>query len=67
LEYKIQGDKISYRWNNCVSGFAMPVKLENADEWLKPTTEWKHTTGTADLINNFQIDKNFYITVKKVQ
>ena len=67
LEYKIQGDKISYRWNNCVTEFAMPVKLKIADEWLYPTTDWKQTNGTADLINNFDIDKNFYIIVKKVK
>ncbi|HEX7844384.1 MAG TPA: M1 family metallopeptidase, partial [Chitinophagaceae bacterium] len=65
LEYKIQGDKISYRWNNCVNGFNMPVRLEKSGEWLKPTSEWKSVTGTAELINDFRINDNFYITVKK--
>ena len=67
LEYKITGDRISYRWTNCIAGFNMPVKLESSGEWLKPTTEWKSTTGTAELLDNFAIDKNFYITVKKVE
>ena len=66
LEYKIMGDRISYRWNNCVPGFNMPVRLAGSGEWLNPATEWKNTTGTAELIENFTIDKNFYITVKKV-
>lgn len=66
LEYKIQGDKISYHWTNCVDGFNMPVRLGNSKEWLHPTTEWKQTTATAELKNNFLIDTNFYITVKKV-
>ncbi len=66
LEYKIQGDKLLYRWNNCVDGFNMPVKLDNSKEWLKPTTEWKQAIATAGFKDNFSIDKNFYITVKKL-
>lgn len=66
LEYKIEGDKISYRWTNCIDGFNMPVRLANSQDWLKPTTEWKQTRATAELKNNFSIDKNFYIAVKKV-
>jgi aminopeptidase N len=66
LEYKIEGDKISYRWTNCVDGFNMPVKLANSKEWLKPTTAWKQMKATTDVRNNFSIDKNFYITIKKL-
>ena len=67
LEYKIAGEKISYRWNNCINGFNMPVRVAGSAEWLKPATEWKQVTLTGDLQNNFQIDKNFYITIKKVE
>ncbi|MFI5134147.1 MAG: M1 family peptidase, partial [Chitinophagales bacterium] len=67
LEYKINGDKLSYHWANCIDGFNMPVKLAKSDEWLSPTTEWKSTTVTADLQNDFGVDKNFYISVKKVE
>ena len=66
LDYKIDGDKISYRWTNCVDEFDLPVKLSESLEWLYPTTEWKSTTGTKALIDNFAVDKNFYITVKKL-
>jgi len=66
LEYRIEGDKISYRWTNCVDGFNMPVRLANSKEWLKPTTDWKQTKATPDLKNNFSVDKNFYVTVKKL-
>jgi aminopeptidase N len=64
LEYKIQGDKVSYRWSNCIDGFNMPVKIANSGEWLKPTTEWKQASITGGL-KDFAIDKNFYITEKK--
>jgi len=68
LEYKIAGDNLSYRWNNCVPGFSMPVRLLNSkDEWLKPSAEWKTVAMTGDLMNKgLQVDKNFYITVKKL-
>jgi len=66
LEYKIKGDNLSYHWTNVVDGFSMPVRLQNG-EWLSPATEWKSVSMTADLISKgFAIDKNFYITVKKV-
>ena len=66
LEYKITGDKISYRWSNTIEGFNMPVRLSKSSEWLNPTTEWKNISATKDLLENFSVDKNFYITVKKV-
>jgi aminopeptidase N len=69
LEYKFTGDNMYYRWNNCLDGFNMPVKLSGAgDDWLKATTEWKTATVTADILKDgLKIDRNFYITVKRVQ
>jgi len=67
LEYKIEGEKLLYRWTNCISGFNMPVKLANPDQWLSPGTDWKETRLTAAMKNDFQVDNNFYITVKKVE
>jgi len=67
LEYKIEDNKLSYHWTNCIEGFNMPVRLADSNEWLNPATEWKKTTVTADMKNNLQVDKNFYVTVKKLQ
>ena len=68
LEYKFTGDNMYYRWTNCVSGFNMPVKLDAIDDWLKPTTEWKTTAVTGGILKDgLKIDRNFYITVKKVE
>jgi aminopeptidase N len=66
LEYKIQGDKASYRWTNCINGFNMPVKLANSEQWINPGNDWKEVRLTAAMKNNFQVDNNFYIAVKKV-
>lgn len=69
LEYKFKGDRMSYRWTNCVDGFNMPVLIaETKDDWLKATTNWQSTTVTTDVIKDgLKIDRNFYITVKKVE
>ncbi len=67
LEYKITGDNISYRWTNCIEGFNMPVQLERSGEWLKASTDWKHTTGTKELLDDFRINQNMYITIRKVR
>lgn len=66
LEYKIDGDEIIYRWTNVVDKFDMPVKLENSNVWLFPSSEWKSKILVPNLINNFKIDRNFYIEVLKV-
>ena len=66
LEYKIQGDKLSFHWANCISGFNMPVKLASSDQWITPGTDWKETSVTAAMKDGFKIDNNFYITVKKI-
>ena len=61
LEYKINGNEISYRWTNVVDKFDMPVKISNSETWLFPTAEWKTETLKNDLEKNFSIDRNFYI------
>lgn len=68
LEYKFTGDNMYYRWTNCVNGFNMPVKLDAIEDWLKPTTEWKTTAVTEGILKDgLKIDRNFYITVNKVE
>jgi aminopeptidase N len=66
LEYKIEGNKLSYRWSNCIAGFEMPVKLEGTGDWLRPVAEWKNVSMTADMKSKgLVVDKNFYVKVKK--
>lgn len=67
LEYKMKGRILSYRWTNCVDGFNMPLQIGSGKSFLlSPTTKWQET----DLPVNYEIEninKNFYITIKKVQ
>jgi hypothetical protein len=63
LEFKTEGNQLSYRWSNTVPGFDMPVRLESGI-WLKPTGEWASTT----LVNGDPApSKNFYIQVKNME
>lgn len=67
LEYKINGDRLSYRWNNVVPGFEMPVKLVSG-EWINPTGNWKDIAATTDVKKNgLEPDKNFYTRVNRTE
>ncbi|MCX2453191.1 M1 family metallopeptidase [Pedobacter sp. PLR] len=70
LEYKIEGNKLTYRWTETVKGFDMPVKVSlkpGEFSLIYPTTKWK-TIILKDGItpDNFQADPNFYIKTKNI-
>ncbi len=66
LEYKIAKGTLSFRWTNCINGFDLPLRIAGSKQWIHPTTAWKEMTLPQGLLNNFNIDKNFYITVKNI-
>lgn len=65
LEYRIDGGKLNYRWNNVVSGFDMPVEVikEKQSLWLYPTESWQTTAANTSEI---EIDSDYYINLKKL-
>jgi len=68
LEYKISGSSLSFRWNNCIKGFNMPLKIYSAEKeiWITPTEKWQTQKMSHDFIETtFSIDKNFYIQTKR--
>ncbi|CAL2063369.1 M1 family metallopeptidase [Tenacibaculum sp. 190524A05c] len=65
FEYKIEGKKLKYRWNNVVEGFNMPVTIiaNNKEICLKPTENWKtRKIGSKEI----KVDRNFYVKSKKM-
>ena len=58
LEYRAANGDISYRWQNVVPGFAMPVRANGI--WLEPTTQWK--SGLKG--DSLTVDNNFYVEAK---
>ncbi|WP_222535713.1 M1 family metallopeptidase [Pedobacter polysacchareus] len=70
LEYKIEGNKLTYRWTETVKDFDMPIKVSlkpGEFSFIYPTTKWK-TIMLKEGINkdNFQADPNFYIKTKNI-
>jgi aminopeptidase N len=65
LELKADKDKLEYRWSNCIDAFDMPVKLSNGT-WLQPTTQWTKLKVDNTDFKNVDVDKNFYIKVRRV-
>lgn len=64
LILKTDGDKIKFQWTNCLAGFNMPVKLING-QWIYPTTDEQKIKLEGSNFSNVDVDKNFYINVKK--
>jgi len=67
LEYKLERQRLSYRWNNVVRGFAMPVKVTTSpgtSTWIRPTERWNTTIVKLNRPEDFRIDENFYVVPK---
>jgi hypothetical protein len=67
LEYRLHGNRLSYRWTNVVPKFAMPVKVTVAPGrlgWIRPTEKWKTTSVKLSQPEDFRVDENFYVNAK---
>ncbi len=65
LGYKINKGQLYYRWTNCIKGFNMPVKImvsKNKYGFIYPTENF---TQIKFMLNQLNIDDNFYITTQK--
>lgn len=64
FEYKIANGKLTYRWNNVVQGFRMPlnIKVNGKIRTIQPIEKWQTLNVSTQKI---QVDPNFYVTVKK--
>ena len=60
FEYKIDNGELSYRWNNVIDGFDMPieVKIDGKNHILYPSTEFKKMKIKNLFIN---VDKDYYV------
>jgi len=71
LEYRTNGETFSYRWNNVVPGFDMPVRvgLGSDDSYtrLSPTTAWKTMRSLMSGRDSVRVDPEFYVTATRVQ
>jgi aminopeptidase N len=68
LEYQIKKNQISYKFNNTVGNFSMPVKawVNGHLIWLEASNKTKTYITSERNIKDFSIDKNFYINYRRL-
>jgi aminopeptidase N len=62
FEYYVKGNNLSFRWNNCVSGFSMPLKIyvSGKEQIIKPTP--LYDTLKLDTENAvIKVDPGYYV------
>lgn len=62
LEYKQNGNQLTYKWTNVVPDFKLPIRLADEQE-LKPTEQWQTTTLKSD--KPVEFNKNYYVVYLK--
>jgi len=68
LQYKIDGNKLSFKYDRVVPGFAMPLRVAvNGKEVSIAPTETIQTFTWPDEIKTFVIDRNFYVESETVK
>jgi aminopeptidase N len=72
FEYQLEGNKLRYRYSNCITGFNLPIVLSNNDATLRirPTENWQTlsvTKAAKALVDATLINRQYYITVQKVK
>lgn len=72
LVYALEEGVLRYRWDNCIEGFDMPVRVKLARDsgsgdssqqktaWLYPTAEWQQMPLNAT-IDSLSVDPAFYV------
>jgi aminopeptidase N len=69
LEYKFKGNKLQYRWANCIKGYNIPVKViinKSKEQWLEAGTGWKNITLPV-MILEIEMHPDFYATLEKLK
>ncbi len=73
LEFYFSNDKkkVFYRYTNCISGFDLPLVLQNGNSKVRivPSVKWQSvlvTPGQQPLFSKDAIENMYYITVKQI-
>jgi len=68
LEWRLEGGVLSYRWQNVVHGFHMPLDVAigaGPAFRLHPTERWQALqVGTS---GSLEVDRGFYVEVREVE
>jgi len=65
LRYQINGKTVSYKYENTVKGFAMPIRVSvnGTDMYLTPRDKRQKFEFSGD-VTTFVVDRNFYVVSK---
>ncbi len=68
LRYKIDGKTVSFNYENVVSGFAMPIRVNvNGKEFAITPNETIQSKEFAEDVKTFEANRNFYIDSKAIE
>jgi aminopeptidase N len=67
FEFSVKGERMKYRWSNCIDSFDMPLKttVDGRIVWLMPSTAWQEVTVPKGA--KVEADPSFYVTQKEVE
>jgi aminopeptidase N len=68
LEYKLDDKRMTYKWNQVVDGFTMPIEIlvNGKLQWITPTTKSQQLTLHSRKAS-IEIDENYYVKMRKVK
>jgi len=67
FEYYVKGDKLTFRWNNCIRGFDMPLKIWVSGKPLNINPKGMFSTLTIDTANaDIKVDPGYYVGVLNI-
>lgn len=62
FEYFVKGRSLTFRWNNCVAGFNMPLKIRVSGKEIFVKPSMAFTTINLDSENaDIRVDPGFYV------
>ena len=68
LQYKTEGNKLSFKYDRVVQGFAMPIRvIVNGKAVVIKPTETDQTITLPEEIKTFEVDRNFYVDSEKIK
>jgi aminopeptidase N len=66
LRYKTDGNKLSFKYDKVVRGFAMPIRvIINGKPVSITPTESMQTMTNPEVIKTFEVDRNYYVDAGK--
>jgi len=68
LKYKIDGNKLTFRYENVVKDFAMPLRVNvNGKEIAITPNETTRTLTLPEAVKTFEVNRNFYIVAEEIK